>query len=274
MLGNSPEAAALEITLAGPVLEALSRTAAVVFGAPFALSCGTRRFLTNHSFTLDPGDVLHIGGTPYGARAYLCVFGGLQTPEILGSRSSLAPGRRDDELTCSESSAPNRVVHQVFDWPYVPTMSPQLAAKERILRVLPGPEADWFEKGVRNLFQEKKTPTPYSVRPESSRMGLRLAGEALPTPPREMISQPVAPGAIQVTREGQLILIGVEGQTIGGYPRIGHVISPDLDLVGQLRPGDQVGFHAVTLDEAERLGSQKRDLLRRWCLRLRAAAAT
>ena len=67
-------------------------------------------------------------------------------------------------------------------------------------------------------------------------MGLRLNGPLLPAPPGEMLSEPVCPGTVQVTREGQCIVLGVDGQTIGGYPKIAHVIDADLDLLGQLRP--------------------------------------
>ena len=76
-------------------------------------------------------------------------------------------------------------------------------------------------------------------------MGLRLLGEPLRVPPRELVSEPVCPGAVQVTRDGQCIVLGVDGQTIGGYPKVGQVIAADLDLLGQVRPGDRVWFERV-----------------------------
>jgi len=309
LLGNPASAAALEITLAGPVLQALARTGIVVLGAPVSLTSARQRLVCNQSFTLEAGEELHIGGIRHGARTYLCTAGGFQTPEILGSRSALAPVQRDDVLPCAESSARRRTIHCAFDWPQVPALSEHLLDQKRMLHVLPGPEADWFpgagwqlpeghnslesggmlspptqvlappasegrrKHGTQPVLRHEASPSAvFTVRPESNRMGLRLSGEPVPVPPREMVSQPVAPGAIQVTRDGQLILLGVDGQTIGGYPRIAHVISADLDLVGQLRPGDQLSFQTVTLAEAERLGREKRTLLERWCLRLREAA--
>ena len=87
----------------------------------------------------------------------------------------------------------------------------------------------------------------------SDRMGLRLAGEPIPvTAPPERLSTPVAPGAIQVAG-GQLIVLGVACGTMGGYPHIAHVISADLDRIGQLRSGDDVEFRRVTVEEARRL---------------------
>ena len=83
-------------------------------------------------------------------------------------------------------------------------------------------------------------------------MGLRLEGEpvAIVSPP-DRLSAPVAPGAVQVAG-GQLIVLGVACGTMGGYPHVAHVISADLDRLGQLRPGDVIRFHRVGLDEARR----------------------
>src|ERR1700722_10178382 len=111
ILGNPANAAALEIALVGPTLQAITRTGAVVFGSPVALSSGHQRLTCNQSFTLEPGEELHIAGIRDGARAYLCVIGGFQTPVILGCRCSLAPVRRDDMLPCAESSMRARAIH-------------------------------------------------------------------------------------------------------------------------------------------------------------------
>lgn len=103
-------------------------------------------------------------------------------------------------------------------------------------------------------------------------MGLRLQGKPLKVPGREMLSEPVCPGAIQVTHDGQCIVLGVDGQTIGGYPKVAQVVSADLDALAQLRPGERVEFLQASLDEAEQLYHQKRELLREWVTRLRTAA--
>ena len=103
-------------------------------------------------------------------------------------------------------------------------------------------------------------------------MGLRLAGDKLPVPDREMVSEPVCPGSVQVTREGQPIVLGVDGQTIGGYPRIAHVIRADLDRLGQLRPGDRVSFTFVAPEEAVIRAQQRAGTLQTWLTRLRVTA--
>jgi antagonist of KipI len=104
-------------------------------------------------------------------------------------------------------------------------------------------------------------------------MGIRLDGPALNLPKRELVSEPVAPGAVQITNDGKPIVLGVDGQTIGGYPKIAHVISADLDLLGQLRPGDEVSFRRVGEKEAEAAGAEARETLRIWLRRIAAGVS-
>src|SRR5439155_26108753 len=158
LLGNPPDAAALEITLAGPVLLALNPVGAVLAGAPFQLSSGRHTLAANKAFSLESGDELHIAGTQHGARAYLCVVGGVQTPLVLSSRSSLAPVRRDEEIPCAESRVGTRFVRDEFTGDVVPSLSPELRAARRTLRVVPGPQADWFPASLDPAHTYTVTP--------------------------------------------------------------------------------------------------------------------
>ena len=81
----------------------------------------------------------------------------------------------------------------------------------------------------------------------------------------------MAPGAVQVTNDGLPVVLGVDGQTIGGYPKVAHVIRADLDLLAQLRPGERVRFDRVTPDEAERAAMERAAFLKDWLMRLRIA---
>jgi allophanate hydrolase subunit 2 len=132
------------------------------------------------------------------------------------------------------------------------------------LRCLAGPQADWFDD---RFFLHA-----YRVTPASDRMGIRLDGVPLPMPQRELVSEPVAPGAIQITNDGKPIILGVDGQTIGGYPKLAHVISADLDALGQLRPGDTVRFCRISEREAESAAVARRELLRQWLRRIALTA--
>jgi biotin-dependent carboxylase-like uncharacterized protein len=251
LVGNAPEMAALEISLVGPTLVANASLACVVYGAPFAMATKDRMLRAGTTFTLHAGEELHIGGTSSGMRAYLCIRGGIESPIVLGSRSSLAALQAGDRLTCHESAIPGRSVD-------IPT------GHDNVLRILPGAQADWFPD---NIMEEHT----FEVTHTSNRMGIRLAGHALLVPARELVSEPVCPGTVQVTRDGQCIILGVDGQTIGGYPKIAQVIDADLDRLARLRPGTDVTFRVVTLEAAESLWRQRQQWLHEWLTRLQVS---
>jgi biotin-dependent carboxylase-like uncharacterized protein len=254
LLGNPPTAAALEISLTGPTLEATAELACVLFGSTFDLATDRRHLSAGKTFTLEPGEVLRIGGSREGIRAYLCVRGGLRTPSVFGSRSGLAPLKAGEELPCASGRTPVRFLRL-----------PPEPEEPGVLRFLDGPQRDWFDL---NAF----TAGEYRVRPESNRMGLRLDGPPLALPARELVSEPVCPGAVQVTRDGQCIVLGVDGQTIGGYPKIAQVVTADLDRLGRLRPGERLRFRRVSLEEAEELHVRRRAWLNEWVTRAREVA--
>src|SRR5262249_51321550 len=152
---------------------------------------------------------------------------------------SLAKLGRGDVLTCRPSSLPGRGL------PFVePLREPEIGRPPGLLRVVPGPQADWFDLS-------SFVAADYQVTPSSDRMGARLAGPPLARRPGELASEPVSPGAVQVTNDGQCIVLGADGQTIGGYPKVAHVVRADLDALGQLRPGQVVRFELVSVEEAE-----------------------
>jgi allophanate hydrolase subunit 2 len=103
-------------------------------------------------------------------------------------------------------------------------------------------------------------------------MVLRLKGEPLARRAGELVSEAVAPGAVQVTNDGMPVVLGVDGQTIGGYPKVAHVIRADLDRLAQLRPGEEVRFQQVSMDEAEAAARARAAWLADWLLRLRTTA--
>jgi len=253
LVGNPPLAVALEFALAGPTLRAEHPSAAAVFGAPFAITVNDKAIAAGTTFTLDAGDELHIGGTATGVRGYLCVAGGFQAPQIMGSRSSLEPLHADHLLECPASRCESRGL----GFAMLPRSTPNL-------RVLDGPQCDWFPDD--RFFSQS-----YRVLPAGNRMGLRFAGEPLVRRPGELPSEAIAPGAVQITNDGLPVVIGVDGQTIGGYPKIAHVIRADLDKLAQFRPGEMVRFERVTWEEADRAAQERTALVKNWLARLRAA---
>ncbi len=251
LVGNGPDAPALEINGAGPTLQADCELGCVVLGAPFTLVSDRQSLTLGRTFTLEPGETVRIAGASAGMRAYFCCHGGFRTPVILGSRSALQPLRAGALLSCQPSQVASRFLELAWKRDDLP----------RTLHVVDGLQADWFSE--QDFFARE-----FTVTPASNRMGLRLRSDPLVFPNREMVSEPVCPGTVQVTRDGQCIILGVDGQTIGGYPKIAHVIQADLDRLGQLRPGAPVRFIPVPHDEARRLFLQREDALQAWWRRL------
>ena len=271
LVENAPDAPALEVTLAGPTLRAEHELTCVVHGAPFEMAVNSQEIPAGKTFAVRAGDELHIRGTPAGMRAYLCVHGGIQAEPFLGSRSALHPVSRGAVLPCLPSALPSRFLldHQVH-----PSVTLQrlfgLPSTSKILRVLPGPQSDWFDTLAIFPTTFDFTWPAFEVTAASNRMGIRLRGTPLPLPAQELLSEPVCPGSVQVTRDGQCIILGVDGQTIGGYPKVAQVISADLDEVGQLRPGDHIHFIHVDMEQAEALYRRRHAELSELLTRLRA----
>jgi len=254
LVGNPPDTPALEFTLSGPTLVADTDVGMCVFGAPFRLRQDGEPREAGHTFTMHAGQALQIGGTPIRCRAYLCVPGGFDVPRVLGSVTGFEPLKSGDVLRCQASQLSGRSLALDDD------ADRDLRRGGSALRFLPGPQADWFS----DAFYSHA----YTVTPASNRMGVRLEGPPLIVPRRELVSEPVAPGAVQITNDGQPIILGVDGQTTGGYPKLAHVISADLDTLGQLRPGDQVRFEQISEAAAEAAAARRRDTLRAWLRRI------
>jgi biotin-dependent carboxylase-like uncharacterized protein len=258
LVGNSPDCAVLEFTLQGGIYQADCSTALALAGAPMeatiaGLHSTERLRRVPLSFPLLPGERLILGGSLRGARTYLAVKGGWQTRLCLGSRSTETRIQSTDVLPAAAAAIPTRYPVGIV-WP-APAAEP--------IRIIAGIDAG-SGPGLDDSFWSSRT---FRVGARSDRMGLRLEGEpvAVAADP-ERLSTPVAPGAIQAAG-GQLIVLGVACGTMGGYPHLAHVISADLDRLGQLRPGDSIQFRLVSLDLARREDALRRqernDLLRR-----------
>jgi 5-oxoprolinase (ATP-hydrolysing) subunit C len=186
--------------------------------------------------------------------AYIAFSGGLDAPLRLGSRSvyarvglggALADG---DVLSCADAQGED-------------FSASALVAGEGPLRFIQGPQADHFSPETFDAF----TAARWTARPESDRMGLRLAGPRLVhAGAANIVSDGVTPGAIQIPGDGQPILLRADGQTSGGYAKIGCVVTADLDRIGHVLPGEAVSFRAVGHAEAARARAERRDALARW----------
>jgi antagonist of KipI len=262
LAGNEPGAATLEITLIGPELIVDADTTMAVAGAHFELTCDDRPVPIGASFSVTRGQRLKFGRIVEGARAYLAVAGGVQTVPMLGSRATHLVSRMGgfegralmagDRVPIAVDSSPR---------PSRKANGLTLPSKGRaLLRVMAGPQADWFDTDALKTI----AGVSFRISPQSNRMGYRLQGPPLiRVHDRELISEPLGIGAIQVPTAGEPILLMADRQTAGGYPKIGYVISADLPLAGQLAPGDFIEFHVCSQQEAvAALIARERQLLR------------
>jgi antagonist of KipI len=262
LVGNDPDAATLEITLIGPELVVEADTTMAITGAQFDVACDDRSVPAGASFGVRARSRLKFGRLHHGARAYLAVAGGVQTAPVLGSRATHLVSRMGglagralvagDRIPIATGAGPR---------PLRKSAGLTLPPKGRaLLRVLPGPQDHWFAPEALKMM----VSVGFRISPRSNRMGYRLEGPPLPrVKDGELISEPVGIGAIQVPAAGQPILLMADRQTAGGYPKIGHVISADLPLAGQLAPGDVIEFVLCSQQEAvAALIARERQLLR------------
>jgi biotin-dependent carboxylase-like uncharacterized protein len=249
LAGNAVNAAALEITLIGPELEATADLTCAVAGAVFELNAGDEAVPMHAAFAVRKGQRLRFGARSAGARATLAVRGGIDVPPVFGSRatnliSRMGPfgGRAlkaGDELPIATAPAPTRGEIRA-----TPLALPAGGAQ---LRVIAGPQEDRFTAdGYRTLFGSR-----YAITPASNRMGYRLEGPVLAHQRgADMLSDATPIGALQVPASGQPILLMADRQTTGGYPKIGVVITADMPIAGQLAPGDWIEFIPCTREAA------------------------
>ncbi len=169
-----------------------------------------------------------------------------------------------DELMLGRSDRRLDFSGRVADWS-APNEWSHTARAHPLLRVIPGAEWEDFTPAAQTAFLRE----PFIVSTQADRMGARLQGPQLSrTTEREMLSEAVAPGTIQVANDGQPIVLLGDCQTIGGYPKIAHVITVDLPLAAQLRPNDEVRFEMIDGAAAGKLFRAREDDLARFQLGL------
>jgi antagonist of KipI len=261
LVGNAPGKAALEMTLAGGTFAFPEGGVICLAGADFGAQLGGKELTTWRAHAILPGKRVTLGATRDFARCYLCVAGGIVVEEFLGSASThLLSGlggwqgralKKGDILPVGEVT--QRIRQRKMKSGVLEALRPR-----KTLRVTRGPQWEWFAEEMRKkLFEEE-----FLVSQESNRMGLRLEGPRLATrEKREMISEGAPLGAIQVTPSGQAIVLFVEQQTTGGYPKIANAIGADLHRLGQLRPRDTVRFSEVSFEQARALWIEQQGLL-------------
>lgn len=253
-LGNAPGAAALECVLQGPALRFARTLRFAVAGADLGAvleraDLGDWPVPLGRAVLARAGNVLRFTARRSGCRAVVAFAGGLEVPCVLGARST--------NLTAGFGGLEGRALRAGDTLAVGPEMNaaprevrgPRPTAVDAELRVVLGPQDDAFAPGAVGAFLDGA----YVAQPDSDRVGCRLRGPAVShAGPVEIVSDGMVPGCVQIPPDGQPIVMGVDGPTTGGYPKIATVIGADLPRLGQVAPGDTVHFRAVGIDEALR----------------------
>ncbi|MFA6986801.1 MAG: biotin-dependent carboxyltransferase family protein [Arenimonas sp.] len=277
LVGNLENSAVLEIVLHGPRLRFQQAARIAVTGAELDAQADGIAIAGWRQVDLPDGCELVLGPCRRGARAYLAIAGGIQVPPVLGSASTdlraafgglhgrpLAPG---DVLTLNPAPTVGAALAAITAIATKPTIAPWWLD--------PKPDLDFDTDTPIRLLPGRDAIVPttalcsdsYRVSAHSNRQGLRLQGPALTlADTSERLSEPVAPGTVQLPADGQPIVLLGEAQTIGGYPRIGHVIAADLPRLAQLRPGDALRFEMIDAPTAHALACAQRQRLTRMAL--------
>ncbi|HXB75352.1 MAG TPA: biotin-dependent carboxyltransferase family protein [Candidatus Acidoferrales bacterium] len=248
LAGNAENAAALEMTLVGGAFEFDTDTVIALTGSDFGAGLPMWR-----AVEIKAGQTVRCGATQSGARCYLAVRGGIAALEVMGSASVHVmtgvggrPLRQGDVIKIGNAAVrrprPGRGAPEFVRNGMRNELLRGTLPRVSLLRVTEGPQAAWF--------QDELYAGAWVVSEESNRMGIRLRGPAIPSPSGHMITEGVPLGAIQVPPDGQPIVLFVEHQTTGGYPKPANVISADFWRLGQLRPRDEVRFAQVAMEDA------------------------
>jgi len=264
LVGNSVDAATLEMTFMGPRLRFSRPGVIAVTGAEIGLSVDGSPVPEWTAVAVQAGQVLEFGPMQSGARAYLAIRGGIQVPLVMGSRSTYALSRigglqgrtlaAGDALVVGDTSEPTREVRIGVS---VPEDLRPVHHDQQVLRVVRGLcDHRLTTDALKHLYG-----SDYSVTPEANRTGYRFAGPALTFVDREppfgagddpsnVVNLGYPIGSIQAPSGSELICLLRDAVTGGGYATLGTVISADLDVIAQMKLPDTARFEPVSLDLA------------------------
>ena len=258
LLGNDDHAAAIECVLGGLSLSATADVRVAVTGASAPITVDGEPVQHGVPVDIAAGQVIKLGTPKSGLRSYLAVRGGFEVPAVLGSRSTdtlsglgPTPLQRGDQLLVGQDlESPKKVAAQQDAGP-VEVDSGQLGSDVVTLRAMVGPRDEWFTSAADLAVGE------WVVSPNSNRVGIRLdrlarlseqdAPMLRRKDSRELPSEGLALGSVQVPPSGQPVLFLADHPVTGGYPVIAVVLHDDIDLAAQIRPGQRVRFRLTTM---------------------------
>lgn len=264
LIGNDMNSAGIEMTVVGPSIRFNSAALISITGGDLSIKLNGRTVDRWTAINVDEGSVMTSDGVQDGMRAYLAINGGIDVPLIMGSRSTYIPasfgGYKGRALKTGDLLSVGKLnpatVHEERRLPE--DLEPVNYGHSHIIRVVLGPQNDRFTSSAINTFLDSR----YVVSNNCDRTGYRLSGPHLQheTGP-DIISDGTQIGNIQVPADGNPIILMSDRGPTGGYAKIGTVISTDIGLVAQSRPGDNIVFRQVSVKEAELAFIQQESVL-------------
>ena len=253
LVGNKISEGALEFAYQGPLIEHVGETALVAISGKVNFNIIKKndeiiKGKPNESFLISNGEKIDILSTINSVYGYFSIFGGFKIEEVKGSVSTLVkakigPNNGDklkvgDKIFFNKSHQEDKTNKIQFDFD-----------KDNIIRVMKGLQIHYFSKKSQEDFFSKE----YKVTKLTDRMGMRLEGQKLENiVDKNIKSEGITKGSIQVPGDGQPIILLSDHPTIGGYPKIANVITADYDKLVQKIPGTTIKFKLVDLPVAEK----------------------
>ncbi|WPB56275.1 biotin-dependent carboxyltransferase family protein [Xylophilus sp. GOD-11R] len=264
LVGNHENEATLEITLVGPTLRFGRAATIVLAGADLGASvhptdaCAVP-LAPLRPVTVTPGTVLQFGRRKAGVRSYLALQGGFGLPPLMDSASTYLRGAlggwqgralQKGDLLPLPPEPPAEATPVIAGTATALLLGLLERPRGAAVRLIEGPEWAQFNRASQRALMSGV----YRIGSQSDRMGYRLEGPSLQRDePRDMLSEAVAFGTMQVPPDGRPIVLMADRQTSGGYPRMAQVASVDLPLLAQHMPGDTLRFEPISLDAAQHL---------------------
>jgi len=251
---NPQESASIEITVGGLALESTVKTTLAVTGADIPLSINKQSAALWHSHSINPGDLIELGFARSGSRAYLAVAGGFQAEPVFNSvstvpREGLGGLHADGSALKSGDILPCKPIEKPRLWQLPEELRADYRQNSALLRVVLGYQQENFSETQKQLFFNSS----YRVTKFSDRMGYRLEGPEITHSIKGILSEGICLGAIQFPADGQPIILLNDRQTMGGYPKIGSILSVDIGKLAQLSAGGTVRFEAISMNRAQAL---------------------
>jgi len=252
LVGNFNDEAVLECTFSGPKIKFdTSSLIAITGGEVFAKLNGYE--IDNYTtIEVKKGDILDLTRFKSGMRVYIAFSGGIKVPNVLGSKATYLPmqfGEFDKKISINQTLPIGEIKERRF---FKITKDNPLRFRKnetQSIRIVQGPQYSYFDKEEIN----KIVKDPYKISDKSDRMGLRLIGKEIVTESKDMISDGIPLGSIQITRGGQPIIMAADRQPTGGYPKIAKIILSDIHHLGQLAPSDKIKFKWVDIDQSKEI---------------------